>query len=123
MKKITSQTSFIFTLILSLLVFWLGGKGDAMLYSIAFFYLIIPVSTLISSVARSMKHSFCSSIILALCHGLSFMMVEYLTFSLANMIAFDHINLPNFEFGLSGIAISIIGALIGKIICRVRGRS
>ena len=123
MKKITSQKSYIFALMLSLLVFWLGGRQDAMLYSIAFFYLIIPASTLIFSAAWSMKHSFGSSVILALCHGLSFMMVEYLTFSLANMIAFEHINMPNFEFGLSGFVISIIGALIGKIIGRVRDRS
>ena len=77
MKKITSQKSYIFALMLSLLIFWLGGRQDAMLYSIAFFYLIIPASTLISSAAWSMNHSFGSSVILALCHGLSFMMVEY----------------------------------------------
>ena len=49
LSKIILVTAYLMIWTMSVLVFWLGGRSDAMGYSILFFYLILPVSTLVIS--------------------------------------------------------------------------
>lgn len=48
--------------------------------------------------------------------GVMYMLAEYATFSAANMISFDKINMPHFGMILAGAAISAIGLWIGTIV-------
>lgn len=48
--------------------------------------------------------------------GFMFMMMEYATFSTANMISFHKVNLPDFTLLLVGGVISLSGLGIGKMI-------
>ena len=49
LSKIILVTAYLMIWTMSVLVFWLGGRSDAMGYSILFFYLILLVSTLVIS--------------------------------------------------------------------------
>ena len=47
-----------------------------------------------------------------------YMLAEYATFSVANMVAFSKINLPEFSMIIIGAVISLLGMGIGALIHR-----
>ena len=47
---------------------------------------------------------------------------DFLTFRLANMLAFDKINLPQWDLFFIGAAISALGLLIGRLLGRRRSK-
>lgn len=50
------------------------------------------------------------------------MLADFLTFRLANMLAFDKINLPQWDLFFIGAAISALGLLIGRLLGRRRSK-
>jgi transcriptional regulator with XRE-family HTH domain len=109
----------------SLLVFWFfAGASDAMAYSLMFLWILLPVTTFVISLLIGKNNywgqwKWCAAFVF----GVMYMLAEYSTFSMANMDAFDKVNLPRFEMILIGGMISLIGLGIGALLHRVRKKS
>ena len=56
--------------------------------------------------------------LLPLVLGLLYMLADFVTFRLANMLAFDKINQPHWELFFIGAAISALGLAIGRLLGR-----
>ncbi len=104
--------------VISLISFWLFSSGsDAMGYNIMFLWVLLPMTTFIISFligknAHWAKWKWFS----AIAFGIMYMLTEYATFSAANMIAFNKINLPHWEMMFAGVIISLVGLGIGSFI-------
>lgn len=107
--------------VLCLAAFWLGLGQDAMGYSLLVFYAVIPISIIACSAFMSDDLFFGKIALTAFWIGVSFMAIEYLTFSLANMItiSFERINPPHWENLLVGIILSLFGFGIGALIRKI----
>ncbi len=107
----------IYTLIWTacILFFWIfSGTTDAMVYSIFVFWGILPITSLIISAIIGKDNFKPSAKVGAVALiGTMYMLCEYFTFSLANMVAFDKFNFINIDSLLSGIIFSSIGMGIG----------
>ena len=97
----------------SILSFWIIPNLDAFVYSIFILYIISPISILMISISMSRSIKSKKKYLIPILFGIMHMLIEYLTFSLANMISFDKINQPEYIMILYGFIISIIGYLIG----------
>lgn len=100
---------------LCILFFWIfSGATDAMVFSIFVFWGILPITSLIISAIIG-KDDFKSTtkIGFVILMGIMYMLCEYFTFSLANMVAFDKFNFISFDALLPGIVFSAIGMGIG----------
>lgn len=99
---------------LSILVFWMGFKEEAMLYSIATFYLVLPLSTLILAGLVGRKECWTGlRWVMLLFFGFLYMLAPYATFNLANMLAVDRFYLPNLATLLPGLLCAAAGMGIG----------
>lgn len=98
-----------------ILFFWIfNGADDAMFFSIFVFWGILPVTSMvISAIAGKddLKPTFKIGIVILL--GIMFMLCEYFTFSLANMIAFEKFNKFSLDGLFWGLLFSGIGMGIG----------
>ena len=105
----------------SLIAFWFFSSGsDAMGYSIIFLWVLLPVTTFVISLLIGKNNHFGKwKWLSAFAFGVMYMLAEYATFSTANMIAFDKINVPHFGMILTGAIISIVGLGIGSAIKRI----
>lgn len=103
---------------LSLIMFWwVISPGDAMGYSLVFQVGVLPVATFVTSLLIGIhnywgKWKWLSVPILAV----MYMLLDYLTFNLANAIAFHKVNTPDMIWFWVGAAISAVGLLIGTLI-------
>lgn len=107
-----------------ILFFWIfSGATDAMVYSLFVFWGILPVTTLIISTIIG-KDDFkpLTKLGVVILLGLMFMLCEYFTFSLANMVAFDKFNPINFNALLMGTGISAIGMGIGCLAKHIKNK-
>ncbi|MGN0533446.1 MAG: helix-turn-helix domain-containing protein [Eubacterium sp.] len=106
----------------SLLVFWFVASGsDAMAYSLVVLWILLPVTTLIESVIIGLNNYWGKLKWLApLIFGVMYMLSEYASFSAANMISFDKLNLPDFSMILIGGAFSLVGIAAGAVACRIK---
>lgn len=104
---------------LCLIAFWLFARpSDALGYSIVFLWLIMPVVTFVTALLIARDDIWGRRKWLSpLAFGTMLLLVEYGTFSLANMIANDFaaINSPSLSWFLAGAVISLIGLAIGSI--------
>ena len=103
--------------------FWFGLGQDAMGYSLVVLYALIPLSLFVLSVARGINGcSLKSGVCFVLLLGASYMLVEYLTFSLANMVSnsFSHINNPELSLLAIGFVLSLLGLIVGRLVYAVR---
>lgn len=105
---------------LAIIVFWcLGGAGDAMGYSLAFIWVILPVTTLVTSfIIGKQNYWGKKKWFLSIGFGVMYMLSEYGTFSTANNVAFNNVNAPEYPMVLVGIIISLIGMGIGTVLYR-----
>ena len=117
--RIVPLLCFLAIWVLTVLSFWcLNFESDAMAYSLIFFYLVLPVSAFITAFFIGRDEAFGHARWLTpLFYGILFLLAEYLTFSLANMIAvrFEHWNSPSWELLLFGIGLSLAGVFLGFI--------
>lgn len=99
---------------LSILAFWAGLKEEAMLYSIATFYLVLPLTTLILAglVGRNQCWTGLRWLML-LFFGFLYMLAPYATFSVANMLTVERFRLPELATLLPGLLCAAAGMAIG----------
>ena len=97
--------------------FWLGLGRSAMGYSLLVFYLILPIAGLVCSDMPGTRRGLGGIVISSLFIGVMYMMAEYLTFSLLNMVtnSFSHINYPHINMLIAGTVLALFGSVIGKI--------
>ena len=117
-RKATPIVMYSAVWVVSILAFWLTSLSrDAMAYSLLVFYLLLPVATLIISymIGRDKRWGKMKWIVPVL-FGEMYMLAEYLTFSLANMLTHETINAPEFTMVLTGMAISFIAIGLGTFV-------
>ena len=109
--------------VLFVLLFCLYSGWDAGTYSIFVFWGILPVSTLIIS-AISGKEDFKPFFKIGIVGFLSvmYMLCDYLTFSLLNMVSFDKFNLPTLDSFIMGVIFSAVGMAIGSLVLFVKNK-
>lgn len=101
-----------------LVYFWaMRNSIDAAGYSIFVFWLIIPITTFAASLFIA-KNNNISKIkwLSPAFFGIMYMLAEYLSFSLLNMVTFSKINRPEPMLIIYGILISTAGLFAGYII-------
>ena len=116
-NKIIIILSYLLIWALAMIVFWFFTSGsDAMGYSLMYLWIILPVTTFVESVLIG-KNDFwgkgkggCT-----LFFGLMYMLAEYGTFKMANNIAANKINAPDWGMIVVGAIISAIGILLGSL--------
>ena len=101
--------------VISLIAFWFFTKPwEALGYGIVHLYVLLPVATLVVSLLIGLYDQWGRwKWILALAFGIMFMLAGYATFSMANMIAFHKVNVPEFGMIPVGTILSLVGMGIG----------
>ncbi len=102
-------------------VFWcFGSSRDAMGYAILFFYLVLPVAILLTSFFIGLSPTFGHArYLMPLCYGVLYLLLEYATFNLANIVANGKIsswNTPAWTLLLAGIILSAVGIGLGMLV-------
>ena len=105
-----------------MLFFWLlTGPSDAMGYGIVFLWLVLPVAAFaISLLIRRGGYGGRQGWLLPLAFGAMHMLAEYATFTLANMLSFSVLRLPQPSLLLKGTIISAAGFWFGALTRRRR---
>lgn len=115
LRKVLPILIYILIWVACILFFWIfSGATDAAVYSIFVFWGILPITSLIITAIIG-KDDFkpLTKIGAVALMGIMYMLCEYFTFSLANMVAFDKFNHISFDSLLMGIVFSAIGMGIG----------
>ncbi len=121
-NKMIAILSYLLIWALAMIVFWFFTSGsDAMGYGLMFLWIILPVTTFVVSVVIG-KNNFWGKgkWAAAVFFGAMYMLAEYGTFKMANSIAFNKLNLPEFGMIAVGAIISAIGMLLGSLWNRKR---
>ena len=116
-NKIIIILSYLLIWALAMIVFWFFTSGsDAMGYSLMYLWIILPVTTFVESMLIGKndfwgKEKWGSTLFF----GLMYMLAEYGTFKMANNIAANKINAPDWGMIVVGATISAIGILLGSL--------
>jgi len=106
----------------SVAAFWIlqaAGVEDAMGYSILFLWLILPAAVLVGSYLIGRRNDWGrAKWTLVPVFGILYMAAEYLTFSLANMLAFHKVNPPDPGMLLAGAVLSLAAMATGHLLYR-----
>jgi transcriptional regulator with XRE-family HTH domain len=120
LSQIVLISTYLGIWVFSLIVFWFFiSPTDAMGYSLVFLYMILPITMIVISLFIGKNNHFGKwKWLLPIISGVMYMLAQYATFSMKNMIAndFTRINLPNFEMILIGGILTAIGLGIGSLI-------
>lgn len=117
-SKLILILSYLVIWAIAIIVFWFFTEGgDAMGYSLMYLWVVLPVSTLVCSFLIG-KNDYWGKLkwLTVIGFGVMYMLAEYATFSMANNVTFNKVNMPNFSMILIGIFISMIGIAIGHVI-------
>ena len=103
-----------------ILAFWcFGGSLDAMGYSILFLYLLLPLAILSTSFFIGFDSSFGHArYLMPLFYGILYLLAEYATFNLANIVANGKCsswNTPEWTLLIAGIVLSAVGIGLGTL--------
>jgi len=102
--------------------FWFFTADDgAMGYAILFLWIILPITTFVISFLISKndywgKWKWLSPIVF----GVMYMLAEYATFSMANNVEFNKVNVPDLGMILIGAVFSLVGLVIGYLSCETK---
>ena len=98
---------------LAILWFWFSPDetGPAMVYALGVIWIIIPLTTFILSLLIGEMGLFAS-----IAFGIMYMLLAYMSFSLANNIATGKVNEPDWTLLLVGAVISLLGIGVGHLI-------
>ena len=124
-NKIITILSYMLVWAIAMIVFWFFTSGsDAMGYSLMFLWIILPVTTFVVSIVIG-KNDFWEKgkWAFTLFFGVMYMLAEYGTFKMANNIAFDKLNAPDWGMIVGGAIISAIGMLIGSLFNKKRNKT
>ncbi|MCR5153261.1 MAG: helix-turn-helix domain-containing protein [Lachnospiraceae bacterium] len=118
LSKTVLISSYLVIWAVAILVFWVFISGsDAMGYSLMFLWGILPITTfVISLLIGKNDHWGKYKWFAALVFGFMYMLSEYLTFSVANNVSSDKVNVPRLSLLIVGILISLAGLGIGCLI-------
>ena len=126
-SKLALIASYLVIWIAAIVVFWglaITYAEGAMGYSLMFFWVVLPVTTLVVSflIGRNDywgrgKWAF------SIGFGIMYMLAEYATFSMANNLAFGKVNVPEASMVPAGAAISLVGMALGYLVFVIRRRS
>ena len=116
-NKIIIILSYLLIWALAMIAFWFFTSGsDAMGYSLMYLWIILPVTTFVESVLIGKNDIFGKGKWgFTLYFGVMYMLAEYGTFKMANNIAFNKLNAPDFGMIVAGVIISAIGILLGSL--------
>ena len=116
-NKIIIILSYMLIWSLAMIAFWFFTSGsDAMGYSLMYLWIILPVTTFVESVLIGKNDFFGKGKWgSTLFFGLMYMLAEYGTFKMANNIATNKINAPDWGLIVIGAIISTIGILLGSL--------
>lgn len=108
---------------LCILFFWLGGRSDAMGYSLVVLYLVLPAATIAFSAFMGQEECGPNErwLLLLLC-GFLYMCVPYATFSLSNMAHTSVFRLPELWDMLPGLLCAAAGMGAGVGVRAIRNR-
>ena len=123
-NKIITILSYMLVWAIAMIVFWFFTSGsDAMGYSLMFLWIILPVTTFVVSIVIG-KNDFWKKgkWAFTLFFGVMYMLAEYGTFKMANNIAFDKLNAPDWGMIVAGAIISAIGMLLGSLCNKKRNK-
>ena len=123
-NKIITILSYLLIWAVAMIVFWFFTSGsDAMGYSLMFLWIILPVTTFVVSIVIG-KNDFWKKgkWAFTLFFGVMYMLAEYGTFKMANNIAFDKLNAPDWGMIVAGAIISAIGMLLGSLCNKKRNK-
>ncbi len=114
-NKIITILSYLLIWVIAMIVFWFFTNGsDAIGYSLLYLWIILPVTTFFVSVIIGVNDFWgIRKWALTLIFGVMYMLAEYGTFKMANNIAFNKLNTPDWGMIAGGTIISAIGMLIG----------
>lgn len=105
----------------SLIVFWcFKNSFDAMGYSILFFWLLLPITSFVVSLLLGCNSAVCSAgwrWLLPFAFGVMYMLAEYGTFRLSNMLfnEYAHLSLPSLYMLLKGALYAGLGLALGLL--------
>ncbi|MBQ9886645.1 MAG: helix-turn-helix transcriptional regulator [Lachnospiraceae bacterium] len=121
-SKLIHITSYLVIWAMLLMLFWFGkGGGDAMGFGVLAFYIILPVATIVISFFIGKGDEWGRyKWFLIIFFGIMFMLMEYATFNLANMIEFNKVNMPEFTAFLQGAVYSAVGMVVGFLADKAR---
>ena len=114
-SKMILILSYLIIWAVSILLFWFtSAADDAMGYSLIFLWGILPVTTFVISLLIS-KNNYWGNRkwIGSIGFGIMYMLAEYATFSMANNVTFNRVNVPEFGMIIAGAIVSLIGMGIG----------
>jgi uncharacterized membrane protein len=94
------------------LAFWAGYGNDAIGFSVIAIYFVMPVSIFAISYLMAGTVRDLRMLLLSPLYGLCFMLLEYLTFSMANMLSFSRFNFPDIMLLIAGTLISAAAMVI-----------
>ena len=112
--------SYLVIWVVAVTVFWVfivRHSTGAMVYSLTFLWIVLPVTTLVISflIGRNDywgKGKWVTSI----GFGVMYMLAEYATFRMANNLLFNKVNMPEISMMFTGAAISLIGMALGYLV-------
>ncbi len=116
LSKLMIILSYMIVWAVSVIVFWSVGEVDAAAYSIFVLWLLLPTVTFVTSLLTGKASESNKKWLWSLFFGVMYMLAEYLSFSLANMVAFNKTNAPDFTCLIIGAVISLIGLAAGHLI-------
>ena len=112
--------SYLVIWVVAVTVFWVfivRHSTGAMVYSLTFLWIVLPVTTLVISflIGRNDywgKGKWVTSV----GFGIMYMLAEYATFSMANNLLYNKVNMPEISMMFTGAAISLIGMALGYLV-------
>ncbi len=102
----------------SVIAFWcFSDETDGIGYSLVYLWIVLPAAIFVVSLLISKKNHWGKGKWLgSIGFGITYMLGEYATFSMANNIAVNKVNVPQFSMIITGTVISLIGMAIGHLL-------
>lgn len=113
-KKFLSIFLYLVVLAILEIVFWTNPNECGLGFGIISYYILIPLSIFAISISYGISVKSKKKYFLILFLGISVMIFQYSTYSLANMLAFQKINMPSITTFLEYGVISLIGIVISN---------
>ena len=113
LSNLVTILSYMIIWAVSVIVFWAVNEVDAAVYSILVLWLLLPAVTFVTAALIGRNFESGKKWLWIIFFGVMYLLAEYLSFSLANMVSFNKINAPDFYCLVIGCALSLVGMAIG----------